>query len=128
LASCSYRQASAACSRVGSQGHALVELALVTGAQQVTNDEVIAHRDFGQNLANVGIDVSVTVRSCDRHAMVAIDHEMQIANAEDVDDGTDDGVERDGLQTQLPFAGATERRHHLLERQHERHVVATPHP
>jgi hypothetical protein len=97
--------------------------------------------------------------------MVAVDDEMQVANAVDVDrrhrasapagrgdalppssgprrrrakpavelgapaiDSADDRVERDGLQPQMPLAGATERRHHLLERQHERHVVATPHP
>ena len=73
------------CPRGGGQGHALVELALVPGAQQIAEDEVVAHCDLGLDLADVGVDVRVTVRSCDRDAMVAVDDEMQLAHAEDVD-------------------------------------------
>jgi hypothetical protein len=45
----------------------------------------VAHCHPGLELADVGVDVRVTVRSCDRDAMVAVDDEMQIAHAEDVD-------------------------------------------
>ena len=127
--------------------------------RQVGHHRVVAERDPRRDLDDVGVDVVAAERLRDRHAVVAVAHEVQVADlverdrrqrlaatlgggdplpaaaeprrggpqaAVEVDravDAPDDLLQRHHLQPEVVLAGAPERLHDLLERQHERDVV-----
>src|SRR5690606_35556836 len=77
-------QADLAAHRLG-QRHALPEEPLVTLERQVADADGAVAADPGEDLDDVGVDDVLALRAGDRHAVVAVAHEMRVADAVDLD-------------------------------------------
>ena len=69
----------------GRERDALVELALVLLEREVAQAQLLLGAELGPHLAHARVDVAVAVGARDRHAVVAVLDEVEVADPVDVD-------------------------------------------